>query len=99
MKRLLHTSRPIWAGENADVVETAMIEVEVAGAEYRETAGQQGLSGAQGLRASGSNPQGMKVSGPEGMENSQGMRLSTPNKRAANGAVDTDCDKDLFSQK
>lgn len=41
----------MWAGENADVVETAMIEVEVAGAEYRE--GHQDRS------------QGLKVGGPE----------------------------------
>lgn len=63
MKRLLHTSRPMWAGENADVVETAMIEVEVAGAEYRE--GHQGRS--VGLKVGGA--EGLKGCGPEGLKN------------------------------
>lgn len=59
---------PIWsAGENADVVETAMLMgSRAAGAEYRQTEGQ------QGMRASGADPMGLK-NNPDGAEE-EGMR-------------------------
>lgn len=45
---------PIWsAGENADVVETAMLMGSRA-AEYRDVAGADAPDGQQGMRASGS---------------------------------------------
>jgi hypothetical protein len=34
-RKKLHTSRPVWASEGADVVETAMIEIDTDGTEYR----------------------------------------------------------------
>lgn len=59
---------PIWsAGENADVVETAMLMgSRAAGAEYRQTEGQ------QGMRAAGAEPQGMNKN-PDGAEE-EGLR-------------------------
>lgn len=57
-RKRLHTSRPIWASESADVVETAMIETDTEGHEYRE------IEGAEGRRAAGhdNNPKGLKAS-------------------------------------
>lgn len=58
---------PIWsAGENADVVETAMLMGSRA-AEYRDTEGADAPDGQQGLMASGS------TDGAEG--NKEGLRL------------------------
>ena len=58
-RKRLHTSRPIWASESADVVETAMIEIDTEGHEYRE------IEGAEGRRAAGAdnNPKGLRASG------------------------------------
>ena len=60
-----HTSRPMWGDENSDVVETAMIDPEVEGAEYRQTEGQQGIP--MGSRAAGADaPDGAE---PMGLKN------------------------------
>lgn len=37
---MMHTSRPFWTPEGANIVETAMVERDIEGAEYRD--GQQG---------------------------------------------------------
>ena len=62
-RKRLHTSRPIWASESADVVETAMIEIDTEGHEYRE------IEGAEGRRAAGAdnNPKGSRAAGQQGM--------------------------------
>ena len=60
MKKLMHTNRPMWAGENADVVETAVMPIEVGGAEYRWTEGADSPEGAEAV--------GLKVGGPEAIE-------------------------------
>lgn len=54
-RKILHTSRPIWASESADVVETAMIETDTEGHEYRE------IEGAD------NNPKGSRAAGQQGM--------------------------------
>lgn len=53
---------PIWsAGENADVVETAMLmDSRAAGAEYRQTEGHQGGADPMGLK---NNPDGAEEEG------------------------------------
>ena len=55
MKKMMHTSRPFWAVENADVVEVAVVEIDTDGAEYRD--GQQG-SRAAGADEAKNNPDG-----------------------------------------
>ena len=56
-RKKLHTSRPVWASEGADVVETAMIEIDTDGAEYR----------AKGLKVSGA--EGLTPDGQQGLKN------------------------------
>lgn len=62
-RKRLHTSNPFWADENADVVETAMVEIDTDGAEYRETGGAED----EGLKVGGAdnNPMGLRARGTE----------------------------------
>lgn len=66
-RKRLHTSRPIWASESADVVETAMIETDTEGHEYREIEGHQGGAdnNPKGLRASSGGADGLNPDGAE----------------------------------
>ena len=67
-RKRLHTSRPIWASESADVVETAMIEIDTEGHEYRER--EKGMRACTDRRAgehvqiegADNNPKGLRAS-------------------------------------
>lgn len=62
-RKRLHTSRPIWASENADVVETAMIEIDTEGHEYREIEGAD--NNPKGMKASSGGADGLNPDGAE----------------------------------
>lgn len=66
-RKRLHTSNPFWADENADVVETAMVEIDTDVAEYREIGGAEAPDGQQGLKGAD------EVSGHEEIEGHQSL--------------------------
>lgn len=61
MRKMMRTSRPFWTPEGANIVETAMVEIDTDGAEYRD--GQQGKRAAvseapDGAEEAKNNPDG-----------------------------------------